>query len=95
VALRSRGLAVAIVIGEAGQHDTRALAQRARRVLRPEDAVVVWSAGAPRPEGVAADWFAGREAKEGRATAWLCRGTLCSLPVHAPSELVAELLPGA
>ncbi|MFO0688971.1 MAG: thioredoxin domain-containing protein [Myxococcota bacterium] len=95
VALRSRGLAVAIVIGEAGRDDTRALAQRARRVLRPDDAIVVASPGGPRPAGVAAAWFAGREAEGGRATAWLCRGTTCSLPIHEPAQLVAELLPGA
>ncbi|MEZ4332599.1 MAG: thioredoxin domain-containing protein [Myxococcota bacterium] len=94
VALRSRGLAVAVVIGDSGRDDTLALAERARRVLRPEDAVLVIAPGSPRPPGVAAEWVAGREMKEGRATAWLCRGTSCSLPVQAPSELVAELLPG-
>jgi len=95
VALRSRGLAVAVVIGEPGSADTRALAERARRVLRPEDAVIVWKPGGERPRAVAASWLAGREANGGRATAYLCRGTICSLPVQVPSELVAELIPGA
>ena len=95
VALRSRGLAVAVVIGEPSMGDTLALAERARRVLRPEDAVIVLAPGAPPPQGVASDWVAGRAAKDGRATAYLCRGTTCSLPVHVPSELVAERVPGA
>ena len=47
------------------------------------------------PAGVATTWFEGRESRNGRATAYLCRGTLCSLPVHEASELVADLLPGA
>jgi hypothetical protein len=95
VALRSRGLAVAVVIGDPASADTRALAERARRVLRPEDAVIVSAPGAKPPVGVSPDWLAGREAKGGRATAHLCRGTVCSLPVQVPSELVAELIPGA
>ncbi len=93
VALRSRGLAVAVVIGEPERGDTLALAERARRVLRPEDAVIVLAPGARPPQGVASDWVAGRDAKDGRATAYLCRGTTCSLPVHVPSELVAERVP--
>ncbi len=95
VALRCRGVAVAVVIGEPGNADTDALAERARRVLRPEDAVIVAAPGADPPTGVSADWLAGREALAGRATAYLCRGTICSLPVQSPSELVAELIPGA
>ncbi len=94
VALRCRGLAVAVVIGDPDDADTRALAERARRVLRPEDAVIVAAPGAPPPEGVSPDWLAGREAMDGRATAYLCRGTVCSLPVRTPAELVAELVPG-
>lgn len=95
IALRTRGLAVAVVIGEAGSAETEALAERARRVLRPEDAVIVAAPGAGPPTGVAAAWLVGREAREGRATAYLCRGRICSLPVQSPSELVAELIPGA
>jgi uncharacterized protein YyaL (SSP411 family) len=83
------------VIGDPASADTRALAERARRVLRPEDAVIVSAPGAKPPVGVSPDWLAGREAKGGRATAHLCRGTVCSLPVQVPSELVAELIPGA
>ncbi|MEZ4278859.1 MAG: thioredoxin domain-containing protein [Myxococcota bacterium] len=94
VALRSRGLAVAVVIGEPGNAETTALAERARRVLRPEDAVIVSAPGADPPTGVSAEWLVGREAREGRATAYLCRGTICSLPVQSTSELVAELIPG-
>jgi uncharacterized protein YyaL (SSP411 family) len=91
VALRARGLSVAIVIGDPEQHGTRALAERARRILRPDDAVVVVAPGETPPTGIADDWLAGRAAIEGRPTAYVCRGTACSLPIHEPAELVAEL----
>jgi uncharacterized protein len=91
VALRSRGLSVAVVVGDPNQPATRALAERARRVLRPEDAVVVAAPGEGTPVGVAADWLNGRTAVDGRSTAYVCRGTACSLPVQDPAKLVAEL----
>jgi len=87
VGLRSRGLAVAVVIGDPDVAETRALALTARRALAPDDFVVVARAGAPAPDGIAATWLAGREAREGRATAYLCRGHSCSLPVHDPEAL--------
>ena len=93
VALRARGLSVAVIVGDPAADQTRALADRARRVLRPEDAVLVSEPGAPVPPAVAADWLTGREAIDGRPTAYVCRGTSCSLPVHTPAELVAELVP--
>jgi uncharacterized protein YyaL (SSP411 family) len=108
IALRSRAMVVAVLIGDPEAPDTRALAARARRVLRPEDAVVVVAAGyansssssdssplAPlqTPVGIAPEWLAGREGISGRATAYLCRGTACSLPIQEPAELVADLVP--
>ena len=93
IALRIRGISVAVVVGDPEAPDARALADRARRVLRPEDAVLVARPRQAPPKGIAAEWFAGRDAIDGRATAYLCRGTACSLPVHEPKELVAELLP--
>jgi uncharacterized protein YyaL (SSP411 family) len=98
VALRSRGLSVAVIIGSHEAPETRALAARARRVLLPEDAVLVRS-----PDDIADDpadkasrlvspsWFEGREAIEGRPTAYLCRGHACSLPVQDPAKLIADL----
>jgi uncharacterized protein YyaL (SSP411 family) len=91
VALRSRGLSVAIVVGDPEQEATRALAERARRVLRPDDAVVVVAPGESPPTGIAEEWLAGRAAIDDRPTAYVCRGTACSLPIHEPAELVAEL----
>jgi uncharacterized protein YyaL (SSP411 family) len=91
VALRSRGISVAVIAGDPDAADARALADRARRVLRPEDAVLVTQPGQPIAEGIAADWLSGRDAIGGRATAYVCHGTTCSLPVHEPRELVAEL----
>jgi uncharacterized protein YyaL (SSP411 family) len=88
VALRARGLSVAVIVGDADDAMTRALAAGARRVLRPEDAVVVAPPGAVRPTGVAADWLAGRIAVDGRPTAYVCHGTRCSLPAMRPEEIV-------
>jgi uncharacterized protein YyaL (SSP411 family) len=95
VALRSRGLSVAVVIGDPEAADARALAARARRVLRPEDAVVVYRPGEKRPDAIAATWLEGREAIGGRATAYVCHGTICSLPLHEPAQLVAGIIPSA
>ncbi|MFP6654201.1 MAG: hypothetical protein VCB25_01150, partial [Myxococcota bacterium] len=101
IALRSRGLSVAVIVGDSASAETGALAARARRVLRPEDAVIVvdpdrrgqTSSDVSPPIGLSSDWLVGRQAISGRATAYLCRGTACSLPVHEASELVADLVP--
>jgi uncharacterized protein YyaL (SSP411 family) len=84
--LAERGASLAVVVGEPGAPDTRALAARARRVLAPEDAVLVAAPGA-RPEGIDPSWLEGREPNGGRATAWVCRGVTCSLPVTHPDAL--------
>jgi uncharacterized protein YyaL (SSP411 family) len=80
-ALAERGLAVAIVIGDAADPATQALARRARHLLAPEDAVVVVAPDATPPAALDPAWLAGRTAVEGRATAYVCRGTTCSLPI--------------
>jgi len=82
-----RGLCVAVILGAPADPATRALAERARRVLEPTDAVVVAAPGAPAPIGVAASWLQGREPQGGRPTAWICRGVACSLPSVEPDEL--------
>jgi uncharacterized protein YyaL (SSP411 family) len=86
--LFERGPAAAVVVGRADDPATRALAERARRLLAPEDAVVVAAPG-ETPEGVDPGWLAGRAAPGGRATAYVCRGTTCSLPVSDPDGLAA------
>jgi uncharacterized protein YyaL (SSP411 family) len=88
-ALLERGLAVAVVIGAPDDPATRALAQRARLLLTPEDAVVVAAPGAAPAPGLDPSWLSGRSAAGGRATAYLCRGTTCSLPLHDPDALAA------
>ena len=95
VALQTRGLSVAVIVGDPSDPKTAALASRARRVLRPEDAVVVSAPGAAPANGVAASWLAGRTAADGRPTAYVCLGSSCSLPVQEPAELIAELVPQA
>ncbi|HPG28056.1 MAG TPA: hypothetical protein PLW10_20650, partial [Myxococcota bacterium] len=95
LALRVRGVAVAVIVGAEDDPATRALATRARRVLRPEDAIVVARPGEGAIPGVASDWLAGREAIGGRATAYVCRGRVCSLPVQDPAALIADLVPSA
>jgi uncharacterized protein len=82
-----RGLSLAVVVGEPGHPGTEALAARARRVLAPEETVVVCAAGAPAPAGLDPSWIRGRDAREGRPTAYVCRGTTCSLPVTDPAAL--------
>jgi uncharacterized protein YyaL (SSP411 family) len=67
------------------------MAARARRVLRPDDAIIVSAPGEEAPQGIAKDWLTGREAADGRPTAYVCRGTACSLPIHEPAELVEEI----
>ncbi len=87
VALRARGLSVAVIVGDPDDQMTRALASRARRVLRPEDAVVVSPPGSERPIGVSADWLIGRVAVDARPTAYVCHGTRCSLPAFRPEDI--------
>ncbi len=87
VLLAERGVSVAVILGEPDADATRALADRARRVLLPEDAVWVAPPGAPPPRGVDPAWLAGRAAVSGRATAYVCRGVACSLPVVEPEQL--------
>ena len=94
VALRARGTSVAVIVGPEDDPGTAALAERARRVLRPEDAVLATAPGDAAPTGVSPNWLADREAIDGRATAYVCLGTRCSLPVQDPAEFVAELVPG-
>jgi uncharacterized protein YyaL (SSP411 family) len=85
--LAERGLSVAVIAGDPEADATRALAARARRVLGPEDGLVVVAPGAAPPPGLDPTWLAGREPSGGRPTAWICRGVACSLPVTEPEAL--------
>jgi len=85
--LRSRGLSVAVIIGESDDPRTAALASRARRTLLPDDAVVVLPPDGQRPVGVAKEWLEGRIPESGTPTAWICRGRECSLPMTRPEQL--------
>jgi uncharacterized protein YyaL (SSP411 family) len=89
--MASRGLSVAVIVG-ADDAARAALSARARRVLAPEDAVLVASPG-ETPADVDPDWLRGREPAGGRATAWVCRGVTCSLPVLHPDELAPQGAP--
>jgi uncharacterized protein YyaL (SSP411 family) len=89
-ALAERGLSVAVIVGDPADASARALAQRARLVLGPEDAVVVARPGAA-PPSLDPTWLEGRAPQGGRATAYLCRGTTCSLPVTDPAAFSAAL----
>jgi uncharacterized protein YyaL (SSP411 family) len=92
VALLERGVSVAVVVGDPSARSTRALADRARHVLAPEDAVVVAAPGRPAPAGLDPAWLRGRGLVDGRPAAYVCRGTTCSLPVTDPAAL-APLAP--
>ncbi len=82
-----QGLSAAVVVGDADAAETAALAGAARRLLAPEEAVVVIAHEEARPPGLDPAWVAGRTRVEGRATAYVCRGTVCSLPVTDPEQL--------
>jgi uncharacterized protein YyaL (SSP411 family) len=88
--LAERGLTVAVVIGSPDDADTTALASAARRLLAPEDSVLVAAPGAVWSDALDPSWIRDRRALDGRATAYLCQGTTCSLPVHTV-EALAEL----
>jgi hypothetical protein len=81
-----RGPSVAVILGDPGDRRTSELAARARRVLAPDDAVVVAKPG-ETPAGVDAAWLAGRGTVDGKPTAYVCRGLSCSLPVTDPEAL--------
>ena len=91
LALRTRGLTVAVIVGAADDSRTEAMAQRARRVFRPEDAVLVTAPGAPPPRGVDASWLEHRALHDDRPTAYVCRGRACSAPITNPAQLVDDL----
>jgi uncharacterized protein YyaL (SSP411 family) len=85
-ALLDAGMGVAVILGDPEIPDTAALAQRARELLSPEDAVVVLRPGEP-PRWIDPAWLEGREALHGQPTAYICRGTACSLPATNPDEI--------
>jgi uncharacterized protein YyaL (SSP411 family) len=84
-----RGISVAVVVGSPSDPATGELAKVARARLCPEDAVVRVDPDAEAPPEVDPAWLAGRTRVDGRSTAYLCRGTVCSLPVHTPEALAA------
>jgi uncharacterized protein len=82
----ARGGSLALIAGDPADPAAAALAARARRVLGPDDAVVVAAPGAP-PAHVDASWVAGRGLVDGRPAAYVCHGTTCSLPITTPEDL--------
>ncbi len=87
VLARDRGLSLALIAGEPTDTATRALADRARRVLLPDDAVVIAAPGGPAPAGIGGDWLADRGLVDGRPAAYICHGRTCSLPVTEPESI--------
>jgi uncharacterized protein YyaL (SSP411 family) len=86
-AVAEQGISVAVVVGDAEDPNTRALLERARKELGPEDAVIRVAPGSGPPLGIAASWVEGRDAVNGAPTAYVCRGTTCSLPVTNSDDL--------
>jgi len=85
-ALHESGFGLALVLGDADDARTRALAARSREILGPEDAVVIVPSGAP-PGWLAAELLEGRAQRASAPTAYLCRGQVCSLPATEPDAL--------
>jgi hypothetical protein len=89
VLARARGLSVAVIAGAPAAEATRALAARARRLLLPDDAIVIAPPDGPSPAGVGAAWLSDRGPVDGRPAAYVCHGRTCSLPVTEPDALAA------
>jgi uncharacterized protein YyaL (SSP411 family) len=87
LALCDRGLSIAVIVGRPDDDARAALAARARRILQPDDGVVLAAPGAACPAGLDPQWLAGRDPEDGQATAYVCRGVTCSLPVTEPDQL--------
>ncbi|MBW2664810.1 MAG: thioredoxin domain-containing protein [Deltaproteobacteria bacterium] len=87
VLARGRGLSLALIAGDSSDAATHALANRARRVLLPDDAVVIDAPDGPAPAGIASDWLADRGPIDGRPAAYICHGRSCALPVTEPESL--------
>jgi uncharacterized protein YyaL (SSP411 family) len=85
-ALRDAGSGVAVVVGAEADPGTRALAEHARALLGPDDAVVIVAPG-EKPAWLDPSWLEAREPIAGEPTAWLCRGQACSLPARTPQDL--------
>ncbi len=85
--LAESGLSIAIIVGDPEADATRAMAERARRALAPEDAVVVLADPERAPARLDPGLTANRPALDGVATAYLCRGRTCSLPLTDPDQL--------
>ncbi|MCC6640433.1 MAG: thioredoxin domain-containing protein [Deltaproteobacteria bacterium] len=89
-ALADEGVGVAVVVGDPLDPRTRALASRARRVLAPEDAVIVRAPGQV-PAGIDPALLEGRSLVSGGSAAYVCRGRRCSLPVTDPDALASAV----
>jgi hypothetical protein len=83
--LREQEPGLALVLGDPGDPTARQLAQRARELLGPEEAVVLAAAGAV-PGELDPAWVQGR-LDATAPVAFLCRGRSCSAPAREPSEL--------
>ena len=87
-AIADRGPSLALIVGESSLPATGELALRARRILPPDDAVVVVAPG-QAPDLLDPLWVRGRDPKDDRPTAYVCRGQTCSLPITEAAALVA------
>jgi uncharacterized protein YyaL (SSP411 family) len=85
-ALHESGLGLALVLGSPDDARTQALAARARRLLGPEDAVVIVPPG-ETPAWLSAELLEGRSQRGGAPTTYLCRGQVCGLPATDPEAL--------
>ena len=85
-ALLDHGIGVGLIRGAPTDPRSQALADRARTLLGPDDFVVTVPPDT-QPDWIAPDWLRDRNPTNGTPTAYLCRGQVCSLPAHAPSEL--------
>lgn len=85
---RERGLSSAVIVGEHDDENTKTLADQARLMLEPEEAVITVNPRSKSPEGIDPSLLKSRRAVNQRPTAYVCLGTSCRLPVQKPEELL-------
>jgi uncharacterized protein YyaL (SSP411 family) len=81
-----RGETTCVVAGPKGP-ETQKLAQAARRLLRPDEAVLVSAQG----DGIGQHLMEGKSVPDGGAAAFVCQGFACMPPAKTPQELAERL----
>ena len=82
------GFSTAVIVGEFNDLSTQTLADKARSLLEPDEAIIVVSPSSEIPEMIDPTLLESRIALNGKATAYICLGTSCRAPVQDPNDLM-------